>query len=177
MNLKPGVEEKIKRIRVLILDVDGVLTDGSIWLGKTEELKRFDVHDGAGIKYLIRSGIQVAIISGRTSDAVTLRAQELGIKECLQGCHKKLPAFLSLIERLGEPEDAVAFMGDDLTDLPLFNHCGLGIAPQDAVSEVKDRANLVATRPGGHGVVREVAEIILKVQGKWESLLEAYLAQ
>jgi len=177
MNLQPGLEEKIRKIRVLVLDVDGVMTDGSIWLGKAGELKRFNVHDGTGIKYLIRSGIQVAIISGRTSEAVTLRAQELGITECLQGCHKKLPAFLSLIQRLGETRDTVACIGDDLTDLPLFNHSGLCIAPQDATQEVKEHADLVTAQPGGHGVVREAAEILLKVQGKWQSLVEGYLGQ
>jgi len=177
MNLQPGVEEKIRKIRLLVLDVDGVMTDGSIWLGKTEELKRFNVHDGTGIKYLIRSGIHVAIISGRTSEAVTLRAQELEITECLQGCQKKLPSFLSLIQRLGETRETVACIGDDLPDLPLFNHSGLRIAPQDAVQEVKERADLVTIQPGGHRAVREVAEILLKVQGKWQSLLEGYLGQ
>ena len=177
MNLQPGVEEKIKKIRLLVLDVDGVMTDGSIWMGRSGELKQFNVHDGAGIKYLLRSGINVAIISGRSSQAVTLRAQELGIKECIQGCHKKLPDFLSLMQRLGETRDTVAFMGDDLTDLPLFNHSGLRIAPQDAMQEIKDRADLVTNLAGGDGAVREAAEILLKIQGKWESLLEAYLAQ
>lgn len=167
--------DKIKLIRLLVLDVDGVMTDGSIWLGENEEIKRFNVLDGTGIKYLIRSGIDVAMISGRASDAVLKRAQELGIRECLQGCRKKLPEYLSLIQRLQVNPDAVACMGDDLTDLPLFNHCGLRIAPSNAVSEVKERADLVTACKGGHGAVREAAEIILKTQGKWQGLLEGYL--
>lgn len=167
--------DKIKLIRLLVLDVDGVMTDGSIWLSPNGEMKRFNVHDGTGIKYLIRSGIDVAMISGRKSDAAAQRARELGIRECSQGCLKKLPEYLALIQRFKVNSDAVACMGDDLTDLPLFNHCGFRIAPLNAVSEVKERADLISSLPGGHGAVREVAEIILKIQGKWQGLLEGYL--
>jgi len=169
--------EQLKKIRLVVLDVDGVLTDGSIWLSGGDEFKRFHVKDGAGIKYLHRAGIQTAIITGRQSESVSRRANELGIKECLQGCLKKLPPYQSLLERIGIPEAQVACMGDDLPDLPLFNHCGLKIAPADAVSDVRERADIVTASSGGNGAVREAAEIILKAQGCWQKLLEGYIAQ
>jgi 3-deoxy-D-manno-octulosonate 8-phosphate phosphatase (KDO 8-P phosphatase) len=175
MKISKENTDKIKLIKIVVLDVDGVMTDGAIFLSAQGEIKRFNVLDGTGIKYLIRSGIDVAMISGRASDTVAKRAQELGIRECLQGCLKKLPEYLSLIQRLGVNPEAVACMGDDLTDLPLFNHCGFRIAPSNAVAEVRDRADLVTTNAGGHGAVREAAEIILKIQGKWQALLEGYL--
>ncbi len=177
MNPDSELKEKLERIRLLVLDVDGILTDGSIWLGKDDEFKRFHTHDGSGIKFLQRSGIKVAILSGRRSDAVERRASELGISECLQGCLKKLPAYLSLIERLALGEETVAYMGDDLQDLPIFNHCGLKVAVSDAAPEIRARADLVTTRAGGCGAVREFAEIVLKAQGKWRALLEGYIAQ
>ncbi|MBN1900449.1 HAD-IIIA family hydrolase [Candidatus Sumerlaeota bacterium] len=168
--------DKIKLIKLLVLDVDGVMTDGSVWLDQSgKEIKRFDVQDGSGIKYLIRSGIDVAMISGRASEASHARARELGIKECLPGCRKKLPEYMSLLQKLGIDEEATACMGDDLTDLPLFNHCGFKIAPLNAVKEIRERADLVTENAGGHGAVREAAEIILRVQGRWQSLLEEYL--
>lgn len=159
------------------MDVDGVLTDGSIWLSGSDEFKRFHVRDGSAIKYLHRVGIQTAIITGRQSEAVARRAKELDIKECLQGCLKKLPPYQSLLERLGIFEANVACIGDDLPDLPLFNHCGLKIAPADAAQEVLERADIVTTAFGGNGAIREAAEMILKAQGNWQKLLEGYIAQ
>ena len=177
MDISDGLKEKLERLRLLVLDVDGVLTDGSIWLGEDEEFKRFDVRDGSGIKFLLRFGVDVAILSGRSSVAVRRRAAELGVSECLQGCLRKLPAYLSLIERLGIDEEFVGCMGDDLHDLPLFNHCGVRFAVCDAVPEVKERADIVTESRGGCGAVREVAEIILKAKGKWRSLVEGYIVQ
>ena len=175
MELTPETREKIQNIELLVLDVDGVMTDGGIWLGEKEEFKRFNVKDGTGIKYLMRNHIQVAILTGRESVATSRRAEELGIRNCLQGMRKKLPAYLSLLEKLGKEEKAVAYMGDDLMDLPLFDRCGLRIAPADAVREVIEQAHIVTKRAGGYGAVREAAEIILRIQGKWKSLVEGYL--
>jgi len=177
MSSAPDLKEKIDRIQLLVLDVDGVLTDGKVILGNEEELKQYDVKDGAGIKYLMRSGIRVAILTGRQSRTVERRSRELGVTECLQGRRKKLPAYLELIDRLDLNEEAVACMGDDLPDLPLFNHCGLSLAPADATPEVRERADFVSSAPGGHGAVREAVEVILKTQGKWTDLLESYLVQ
>jgi len=177
MNHTEEVKNKLRRIRLLVLDVDGVMTDGSIFFGANEEIKVFNVHDGAGIKYLMRSDIRVALLSGRSSNAVSERARELGIKDCLQGCKKKLPFYQSLIKRLEVEENAVACMGDDLPDIPLFNHCGLKIAPKNAAPEIITRADIITNNPGGRGAVREVAETILKAQDKWQHIVESYLVQ
>ena len=172
-----SLDKMVKRVRLLVLDVDGVMTDGSIWLSGGDEFKRFHVKDGAAIKYLQRAGIAVAIITGRQSEAVSRRAGELNIHECLQGCLKKLPHYLELLARLGLKEEETACMGDDLPDLPLFNHCCLKIATSDAAVEVRERADIVTAMPGGNGAIREAAEILLKGQGKWQTLVEGYLGE
>jgi 3-deoxy-D-manno-octulosonate 8-phosphate phosphatase (KDO 8-P phosphatase) len=177
MNLSPALIEKIKKIRLIVFDVDGVMTDGGIMLDDTGEIKRFDAKDGAGIKYLQRLGIKVAIITGRKSKAVEKRARELNINECCQGCKKKLPALMQILEKFKVTEEECACMGDDLPDIPLMNHCGLKLAPADAVPDVLNIADIVSSNPGGKGAVREMAELILKTQGKWQGLLEGYLGQ
>ncbi len=174
MVISSEICDKLRDIKIIILDVDGVMTDGSIWLGAHEELKRFHVRDGAGIKYLLRSGINVAFVTGRTSEAVARRARELGISECLQGCHQKLPVFQELLQRLAIPPSEAACMGDDLMDIPLMRHCGVAIAPADAVPEARNQAHIVTTAGGGHGAVREAAEIILKARGDWDGIVERY---
>ncbi len=172
-----------ERIRLVILDVDGVMTDGGIYLGATEsgepvEMKRFEIQDGLGIRLMRSAGIEVAIITGRESDAVRLRAQELEITECHQDrSAAKLPIARELLERYGIGWDEVAYIGDDLPDLPVFRHVGLAAAVANATPEVRALAHWVATRRGGHGAVREFAEALLQARGEWSRQVEAYVRE
>ena len=151
-------------IKCLILDVDGVLTDGSIWLNEQgQEFKQFYVQDGLGIQRLQRSGIPVAVISGRSSGSVTARMKELQVKYVYQGCFDKLQNFNLLIKELGIKPQEVAYMGDDLPDLPVMQLAGLSIAVANACPEVKAIAHWQTEKSGGHGAVREVCDRLLKV--------------
>ncbi len=169
-------ETDYARLRLLVLDVDGVLTDGRVVLTPAgEEIKAFHVRDGAGMKYWRRVGGKLAIISGRSSPAVRLRAEELGVDAVRLGAKVKLPVCREVIAQLGVSPRETAVMGDDLTDLPLFGHCGFSAAPADAVEEVRSAADYVARRPGGEGCVREVIELILKEAGTWAQVMARYL--
>lgn len=160
---------------MLILDVDGVLTDGGVFLGDRGEFKRFDARDVTGIKYLKRSGIEVALVSGHESEAVARLAEQLGIENAFQKALRKWPVVRDLLEREHiNPLEAV-YVGDDLIDLPVMLRVGVGVAVADAEEELLGRADLVTLRPGGRGAVREVAEILLRAQGKWEPLMDRYL--
>ncbi len=162
-------------IELLVLDVDGVLTDGGIFLDSAgRELKRFCVADGTGIKYWQRVGRRVALISGRSSPAVVHRAAELGVTMLRLGAKRKLPAYESVLAEAGVAEAKVAVMGDDLPDLPLLARCGFAMAPADAVAEVRAAADLVTRRPGGGGAVREAIEVLLKRAGLWQRVLQRY---
>lgn len=175
--------EAAARIRLVALDVDGVLTDGGIILGATAagervELKRFEITDGLGINLLQQAGIEVAIVTGRSSAAVQLRAEELSIRECHQGASPaKLPVLEGVAERLGIGLEEVAFMGDDLADLPVLRRVGFAAAPRDAVPEVRAEADWVARRRGGEGAVRELAELLLRARGAWAGAVEAYVGR
>jgi 3-deoxy-D-manno-octulosonate 8-phosphate phosphatase (KDO 8-P phosphatase) len=175
--------ERARRVRLLALDVDGVLTDGGIYLGATDsgervEMKRFEITDGLGIQLLKEAGIQVAIITGRESAAVRLRAEELGIEECHQDrSAAKLPMMRALLERLGIDWSEAAFLGDDLPDLPLLRRVGLAAAVGNAVAEVRVEAHWVASRTGGRGAIRELAEAILRARGEWNEVVERYVSQ
>jgi 3-deoxy-D-manno-octulosonate 8-phosphate phosphatase (KDO 8-P phosphatase) len=172
-----------ERVRLVGLDVDGVLTDGGIYLGASAsgervEMKRFEITDGLGIRLLREAGIEVAIVTGRESDAVRLRAEELGIVECHQDrSAAKLPIMRSLIERLGLAWEDVAFLGDDLPDLPLLRRAGLPAAVGNAVPEVRAEATWVARRQGGAGAVREFAEALLKSRGVWSESVRRYVGE
>ena len=159
--------EKAKKIRLLILDVDGVLTDGGLLYSNQagEELKKFNVKDGLGIKLLTQEGIRVVIISGRTSKAVEHRARELGIQEVYQGVRDKVAVFEEIIKRDKINPEEVSFIGDDLIDLSLLSRVGFSVGVSDGVDAVKEAADYVTQLPGGKGAVREVCEIILKSQG------------
>ncbi len=149
-------------IRLLVLDVDGVLTDGRLWYSANgEELKSFHVRDGLGIKSLLAAGTEVAIISGRASAAVARRAAELGIRHVVQGCDDKGRAFDALCASLGVSPSAVACIGDDTPDLPMLTRAGLAVAVADAHPDVRAVANRVTTLPGGRGAVREVCDWLL----------------
>jgi 3-deoxy-D-manno-octulosonate 8-phosphate phosphatase (KDO 8-P phosphatase) len=165
------------RITHLFLDCDGVLTDGSIYIGADGgETKRFDIHDGHGIVLWRRAGHRVAIISGRASRSLEARAQELGVEYLVQGALNKLDSFRDLLDRTGILPEEVAMMGDDVVDIPLMLRSRLAAAPSNAVSEVVEAAHLVTARAGGHGAVRELVETILKAQGRWEALMGRYQA-
>lgn len=170
------IRERAGKVKLLILDVDGVLTDGSIILdNKGNELKRFHVRDGHGIKMLIRAGIEVAIITGRFSKVVERRARELGIREVFQMCHIKTVAFDHLVEKLNVTAEEIAYVGDDIVDIPILRRVGLPIAVNDAVAEAKEYALIVTENPGGKGAVREVCDYLLQARGLWESVMGEYL--
>ena len=159
--------ERANDIRLLVLDVDGVLTDGRLYFSsRGEELKTFHVRDGAGIVHLLRAGIQVAVISGRSSKAVERRMSELGVTWVRQGIDDKLTALRELLDILGLGPQAVASMGDDLADLPIFEVARLAIAVADAHRTVRSRAHFVTQALGGQGAVREVCDLILESQRK-----------
>jgi 3-deoxy-D-manno-octulosonate 8-phosphate phosphatase (KDO 8-P phosphatase) len=168
--------ERARTIKLLLLDVDGVLTDGRITYNDSgRELKSFDIHDGLGIKLLQRGGVQVGIVTGRQSAMVDRRAAELGINILLQGREDKRVALQSIQEQLGLSTHEIAYMGDDLPDLSAVRHAGLGLAPANAVTIVREHAHVVTTACGGSGAVREACEFILASQGKLATLLEEYL--
>ena len=155
------------RIKLVVFDVDGVFTDGSLYYGAGgEELKVFNVQDGQGVKRLLRAGVAAAVISGRASDAVTRRMQDLGITHVFQGDEDKFPILEKLLKKLGIGLEQTAHVGDDLPDLPLIKQVGLGVAVANAMPAVKQAAHHVTTAHGGRGAVREVCDLILEAQGK-----------
>ena len=169
------MEEKLKKIKLLILDVDGVMTDGRIIFDSNGiESKFFNVKDGHGIKMLQRSGIEVGIISGRESQVVANRAAELGITQVYQKSLDKRIPYRLMLEATGLSDEQVAFMGDDIIDIPLLRRVGLASAPADAVAEVLPFAHFVARNRGGWGAVRELCDLIMKGQGPWEEVTSRY---
>jgi 3-deoxy-D-manno-octulosonate 8-phosphate phosphatase (KDO 8-P phosphatase) len=157
--------ERAHDIRLLVLDVDGVLTDGRLYFSaRGEELKSFHVRDGAGIVELLRAGLQVAVISGRQSKAVEKRMSELGVTWIRQGVQDKLAALRELLDILGLGPQAVASMGDDTPDLPIFEVARLAVAVADAHPRLKSQAHFITQSPGGRGAVREVCDLILEAQ-------------
>ncbi|MFB3926573.1 MAG: KdsC family phosphatase [Syntrophales bacterium] len=166
---------KIAGIRCIILDVDGVLTDGRIIFDdRGRELKFFDVRDGHGIKLLMRAGIDVILLTGRISRVVDLRARDLGIKEVYQGEKDKLEAFENITARKRIQPHQIACLGDDVTDIPLLKRAGFSVVVADAPEYVRKIADYVTERAGGRGAVREICELILQVQGKWDAVVEKY---
>lgn len=171
-----------RRVRLLGLDVDGVLTDNAVFIGEVAgervEFKRFDIQDGLALGILRRAGVEVALVSGRWSRATELRAQELRITDVIQeSSARKVPALGELLVRKGIGWDEVAFVGDDLADLPVFRRVGLPIAVANAVLEVREAAAWVTTRPGGHGAVREVIEALLDARGEWQAGVRRYVEE
>lgn len=161
---------RASRIRLLVLDVDGVLTDGGlVYTASGEDTKRFHVHDGLALVAALKAGLQIAVFSGRASAAVTRRMAELGVAEVHQGVADKVAALDALRARLGLAPREVAVMGDDLPDLAAMARAGLALAPANAVAEVKRAAHWVARRRGGEGAVREAVEMLLKARRSWPS--------
>jgi 3-deoxy-D-manno-octulosonate 8-phosphate phosphatase (KDO 8-P phosphatase) len=168
--------DKLKRIKLLLLDVDGVLTDGSIIYDDTGvETKVFNVKDGLGIKMLMGTGIQIGIVTARTSKALVHRCDYLGISLVFAGVHDKSGVLEDISKRTGIPAEEIAFVGDDLVDLQLMRKVGLSVAVADAHETLLENADMVTTARGGAGAVREVCEAILKAQGLWEKTLERFV--
>jgi 3-deoxy-D-manno-octulosonate 8-phosphate phosphatase (KDO 8-P phosphatase) len=172
----PEVRERARAIRLLLLDVDGVLTDGRLYFdAKGEVLKVFHVRDGHGIKMAQRAGIEVALLSGRRSDAAFQRAKELGINRFHEGLRDKVPVLKELLSSLNLAPAQAAMVADDLVDLPVLSRVGLAVAVADAVPEVKAAAHWVTGLPGGRGAVRQVTDLLLQAQGRWETIAAPWL--
>jgi len=172
--------ERAQRVKLLGLDVDGVLTDNAIWLGPIEgervEFKRFDISDGLGMVILRNTGIDIAWVTGRQSEATALRARELRIDTVIQvSGARKLAAVEALLKTKGLAWDELAFVGDDLADLPLLRRAGLAITVANGCPEVKAVCEWVTRAEGGHGAVREVIEVLLKTRGQWDGAVATYL--
>ena len=171
-----SLNDLCRRVELILSDVDGVLTDGAIWYdNQGVELKAFHIRDGLGIKLWQRAGFRFGVLTARTSHIVKLRAGELGIDLVRQGFEDKLPAAQEMIRDCGLTPEKVCYIGDDLTDLPVIRHVGLGAAVNDAAAEVRTAAAYVTQLPGGSGAVRELVETILKAKGRWEDAIQRYM--
>jgi 3-deoxy-D-manno-octulosonate 8-phosphate phosphatase (KDO 8-P phosphatase) len=178
MPLSPDqVQERARRVRLILLDVDGVLTDGTVDIrGSGDESKAFFIRDGLGLVWARRAGLEVGLLSGRPSEATTRRAAELGLRIVSQGSNDKRDAFAGILTTHGFAATDVAYMGDDLVDLPILSQTGLSTAPADAIDEVRSRVDWISRHAGGRGAVRELVELILAAQGRWAGIVDAYLA-
>lgn len=175
--MTPELLQRARRIRLFVMDVDGILTDGRLYYSSNgDECKPFHIRDGLGIKWLQRAGIDAAIITGRRSPAVERRAAELGIRHLHQGHEDKREAFRRLLEDTGLTAAETAYIGDDLPDLPLLHQAGLALTVADADPRLCQAAHWISSRPGGHGAVREAAEMILTAQNRLAELLAGYNA-
>ena len=172
------VEARARPIRLILFDVDGVLTDGKVLLhADGTESKQFDIKDGTAIVWAQRCGLVVGLLSARSSASTTQRAAQLGITHVHQGVASKLETFDRLIRELGIDAEQVAYMGDDVLDLPVLSRAGLATAPSDAADEVRARVHWVSRARGGDGAARELVERILRAQNKWDELLASYLGE
>lgn len=167
--------EKLKHIKLLAMDVDGVLTDGSMIFGPQGDTKVFNVHDGLGINLALSAGLEIAWITGNKSNAVEARAKMLGIAELHQGARFKSMVLRDIMARLELTKDEVAYIGDDLNDLPAFEEAGVTFTVADAASEIRVAADFITVKSGGHAAVREVIELILKEQNRWEDGVQMFL--
>jgi 3-deoxy-D-manno-octulosonate 8-phosphate phosphatase (KDO 8-P phosphatase) len=173
--MKKNIKEKLKKIKMLILDVDGVMTDGRIIMDdEGREIKNFHVRDGHGLKVLQRYGIKIAIITGRQSKVVEHRARDLDIKDVYQKVFNKKEVFEKILKKHKLSAEETAFMGDDIIDIPVLKIVGFSAAVGDAVDVVKNSVDYVAKNNGGRGAVREICEMILKAQGKWPEVAAKY---
>jgi 3-deoxy-D-manno-octulosonate 8-phosphate phosphatase (KDO 8-P phosphatase) len=172
-----SVLERARGVKLMAFDVDGVLTDGSIYFSDVAaEIKAFNTLDGLGMKLLHEAGVELALITGRQSKAVAARAAELGIQHVFQGSDNKLATLEGLCARLHVPIGACGYMGDDLPDLPVLLRCGFAATVPDAPDAIRTRVHYVTRRPAGHGAVREVCEFVLTAQGMLDAAVERYLA-
>lgn len=174
--MEPAILERARKIELLLLDVDGVLTDGRLTMSNDgAELKSFHARDGLGIRMAQRGGIMIGLISGRESKIVTDRAEELYITEVHQRIYDKLEKFREILQRLKLEPEQVCFMGDDLVDIPVLRAVGLSAAPADANDEVRAAAHYIAKRNGGAGCVRELVDLLLQATGKWDKVTSRFL--
>ncbi len=168
------ITERAKKIKLLLLDVDGVLTDGKIIIGNYgDEIKNFDVKDGLGVVLLRKAGLRSAIITARSSRIVKIRARHLGIGKIYEN-HYKIKSLNDIKRRFRVKEEEICFVGDDLIDIPILKRVGLAVTVPNAIKETKEVAHYITQNPGGKGAVREICEIILKAQGKWEKIVKRY---
>jgi 3-deoxy-D-manno-octulosonate 8-phosphate phosphatase (KDO 8-P phosphatase) len=178
--LKPetlDINARAQRIKLLLMDCDGVLTDGRLWLmADGDEQKTFHARDGQGISLCHRAGLKTGIISGRTSSAVERRAQDLKIAYVRQYAKDKIKALDEILTAAGVTANECAYIGDDVADIPVMQRVALAVAVADAASETREAAHYVTELDGGHGAVREVCDLILKAQGKWDEVMERFLA-
>lgn len=169
------MKDRLAKIKMLAMDVDGTLTEGEMVMLDGHQIKHFNVYDGLGTRLALNIGLGIAWVTGNTSEAVMDRAKSLGVTDVYQGAKLKSVALDDLAARHGLSMDEIAYMGDDLNDLPALDRAGLAIAVANAVDEVKARADMVTERGGGHGAVREVIEAVLNARGDWDAAVEAYL--
>ena len=175
MKTKNAASNIAKKVKMIIFDVDGTLTNGRIFMGpEGEAMKAFSARDGMGIALAHKAGLKTAVITGRSSRILTKRANELKFTAVYQGCVDKRGAYEELKLKFSLKDDEIAYIGDDINDIPLIMQAGLGCAVGDAVPEVMELAQVVADAQGGNGAVREVIEFILKEQGKWSALVETF---
>lgn len=177
LRISPALKKRAAQIEVLLMDVDGTMTDGGVTLlSQTEEIaieiKTFDAHDGQGLTLAHTAGLRTGCITGRQSSALLRRAHEMNMEFIYMKQPLKTPAYEEILHRAGVPESAVAYVGDDLPDLPLLNRVGLAVAVGDAVPEVKKAAHYVTKAHAGHGAIREAIELILKSKGIWEAMID-----
>ncbi len=169
---------RFKNIKLLVLDVDGVMTNGGLTIGDDgQEYKTFHSHDGLGMKLLKATGVEMAIITGRTSNVVKKRAESTGVAHFYQGAEDKLVAFNDLVAKSGLQADQCAFMGDDVVDLPPMLKCGLALAVPDSPALVLKHAHYITAKAGGHGAVREICELIMQAQGTFDGQMAQFLTQ
>ncbi len=170
------VHARARRVRLLLLDVDGVLTDGSVTIRSTRgEQKNFFIRDGAALVWARQEGMAVGLLSGRPSAATTRRAEELGITIVAQGGPDKRQLYAGILASNKFSDDEVAYMGDDLFDLPILARAGLSASPSDAIDEVRERVHWISDKPGGRGAVRELVELILRARGRWDDVVRRHL--
>ena len=171
-------EQRAAKIKLVLFDVDGVLTDGKILMhADGSESKTFDIKDGTGIVWALRQGLTVGFLSARSSAATAQRAAQLGVTLVHQGVRSKLDTYDQIVDGLILEDDQTAYMGDDLLDLPVLSRVGLATAPADAADEVRSRVHWVTNSKGGSGAARELIEMILRAQGRWEALLATYVTE
>jgi len=169
------ITDRARRIKLLLMDCDGVLTDGRLWLTSDgDEQKAFHARDGQGISLLHRAGLQTGIITGRTSSAVDRRAQDLKMSYVRQYAKDKIKALEEILAEAGVTTDECAYIGDDVGDIPVMRRVGLAVAVSDAVEETKQAAQYITALKGGQGAVREVCDLVLKAQGRWDELMERF---
>ena len=174
--LSPSLRQRLRGVKLFLCDVDGVMTDGTVWMGDAGENKRFHIRDGLGLKFLQRHGIQVGWISRRPSPATKRRADDLKIDFLIQLDSDKVPAIEGLLKRIGLNWSDTCYVGDDVVDVGALNRAAVAVAVADAVPEAQAAADYITTAPGGLGAIRETVELILKAQNKWQRVLEEYAA-